>query len=131
MRTNSVLLGSAGAFLMVLAAATASTSGEAKTVAAPAKPAAFGKCAACHSVVKDGPSGVGPNLYAVGGRKAGTLRGYDYSSALKKSGVTWNRKTVDRYIADPNSIVPGSKMPKISTTAAERKQVIDYLAKLK
>ena len=131
MRTTSLLLGSAGAFFATFSGMLISTASEAKTGSTPVKPPVFAKCAACHNVVKAGPNGVGPNLYGVGGRKAGTARGYSYSAALKKSGVTWGWKTLDRYIADPNSIAPDGKMPKVATTEADRKEIIAYLAKLR
>lgn len=98
---------------------------------ATARPAAFAKCAACHSVVKGGPNGIGPNLHGVVGRKAGGLANYAYSASLKKSGVNWNQQTLNGYIVNTDVIAPGGKMPNVVTTPAERQAIIAYLAGLK
>ncbi len=70
----------------------------------------FKKCAVCHSL-EPGKNLVGPSLAGVVGRKAGTEPDYDYSPAMKQSGLTWNPATLDSYLADPQKIVPGNKMP--------------------
>ncbi len=49
-------------------------------------------------------------LNGVVGRKAGTYPGYDYSAANKNSGLTWNVPTLQKYLADPQKVVPGTKM---------------------
>lgn len=99
--------------------------------ATPARPAAYAKCAACHSVVRGGPNGVGPNLFGVVGRRAASAPKYNYSPALAKAKPTWNRQTLDRYIADPDSVARGGKMPKIGTSPADRAAIITYLSGLK
>lgn len=96
-----------------------------------ARPPAFAKCAICHSVVKGGPNGVGPNLHGVVGRKAGAVPKYFYSPAMARSGLTWNRQALDKYIAKPAAVVPGGRMAPVATTPAERAAIIDYLAGLK
>lgn len=99
--------------------------------ARPAAPPAFAKCAACHNVQKGGAHGIGPNLHGVVGRKAGSVAGYAASPSLKKSGVTWNRRTLDRYLVNTEAVAPGGKMPNVATTPAERQAIIAYLAGLK
>lgn len=103
----------------------------AKAEAPPVRPAAFAQCAACHSTERGSPS-FGPNLVGVAGRRAGTLPGYAYSPALKASGLTWNASTLDRWLASPRRTVPGTRMPFGGIAdPTQRKQVIDYLLKLK
>ncbi len=124
----------AAALIGMTAAAVATvtpTTASAQTRPAAPRPPAYAKCAACHSVIKGGPNGIGPNLFGVVGRKAGTAPKYSYSPALAKAGVTWNRQTLDRFIADPESVARGSKMMKIGTTPADRAAIITYLSGLK
>ena len=68
---------------------------------------AFAPCKACHNFQKNG---VGPDLKGVVGRKAGTYEGYNYSAALKNSGITWDEATFKEYIKDPKAKIPGTKM---------------------
>jgi cytochrome c len=91
----------------------------------------FGQqCGACHSV-KPGERRVGPSLAGVVGRKAGTTAGFFYSSALKGSGITWNRATLDPWLAKSQAAVPGSRMSYTQADAAKRKAIIDYLTTIK
>jgi cytochrome c len=64
----------------------------------------------------------------VGGRRAGSLPGFDYSAALRNSRITWNAATLDRWLASPQKTVPGTRMPfgGIRDRAA-RKALVDYL----
>ena len=72
--------------------------------------ALFARCAICHKVAKDGGNGLGPNLFGVGGRKAGTVAGFNYSVAMKTSGITWTGDKLAAYIADPKGTVKGNRM---------------------
>jgi cytochrome c len=83
----------------------------APALAAPvAKPAAFAICGVCHKVDKGAPNGIGPNLYGVGGTKAGALAGYAFSPAMKNSGITWTKPKLIEFISAPQKVVPGTKM---------------------
>ena len=105
---------------------TASASAAATTTAA-VEPAAFAVCKACHSV-EPGKNGIGPSLAGIYGDKAGTVPGYDFSDAMKGSGLTWNQATLDRYLTDPRGVVPGTKMGFGGLAdAAKRQAIIDYL----
>lgn len=91
----------------------------------------FGKCATCHST-DPGVTRVGPSLFGVVGRKAGTEPGYQYSTAMKDYGVTWEPKTLDTYLVAPMQVVKGTKMtfPGLKDET-DRANVIAYLETLK
>lgn len=72
-------------------------------------PAAFNQCKACHKV-EAGKNGVGPSLFGVYGRKAGTAEGFKYSAQMAGSGLTWDDAGLSKYLADPKGTVPGNKM---------------------
>jgi cytochrome c len=86
-------------------------------------------CRECHSFLKD-DNRLGPSLYGVIGRKAGSLEGFAYSESLKDSGVTWDEPTLDKWIANPGAVIPGNQMsPPYGgvADAAIRKRIIAYL----
>lgn len=119
-RQQPASAGPAPALVMAAAAASA------------APPPAFATCKACHSVDKGAAPKMGPNLFGVLGTKAGARPGYAYSPALKGSGLTWTKENLDRYLAGPAKLVPGTKMAMPGTANAEsRKAIVDYLASLK
>ena len=99
-------------------------------VAASGPPAAFATCSACHAVAA-GRHGIGPSLAGVFGDRAATQAGFEYSEALRDSGLTWNAATLHRYLGDPLGVVPGTKMayPGLKD-ATQRQAVIDYLRTL-
>jgi len=72
--------------------------------------AAFRKCASCHQVGPSARSLFGPQLNGLAGRRAGSLAGYAYSPAMRKSGIVWNDQTLARFLRDPGDTVPGTKM---------------------
>ena len=84
-------------------------------------------CMVCHTV-EAGKSKLGPSLFAVVGRKAGTEAGFNYSEAMKNSGLSWDEETLDKYIADPKAVVPGNKMAYAGVKKPDdRKAIIAYL----
>jgi cytochrome c len=85
-------------------------------------------CMGCHSVDEDD---VGPRHRGVVGRLAGTVPGYAYSPALKSSHIVWNRDTLDRWLTNPQALVPGAKMFFAMPGAQDRADVIAYLAELR
>lgn len=92
----------------------------------------FLQCQACHAVQPGGPSLVGPNLAGVYGRRAASLPGYDYSPALKASGITWTAAKLDLWLTSPSALVPGTKMAFVGIASpALRADVIAYLQTLK
>ncbi|MEH2509765.1 cytochrome c [Nitrobacteraceae bacterium AZCC 1564] len=70
----------------------------------------FAKCRACHQIGETAKNAVGPNLNGLIGRHSGSVEGYNYSEANKKSGITWDDATFAEYIKDPKAKIPGTKM---------------------
>ena len=85
-------------------------------------------CRTCHSM-KEGDNRLGPNLYKIIGRRAGSLPDYNYSSAMKDADFVWDEAKLARFIADPDEIVPGNKMIPYSglASAEDRKRVVTFL----
>jgi cytochrome c len=119
-----------GARLLVVVALVSSAS------SARADPArgerVFQRCYACHSVVAGEDRLPGPNLRCVLGRRAGTLPGFEFSPALSETGaargLVWTRATLDRFLADPQGVLPGTTMGMPGLPGGEdRRDVIDYL----
>jgi len=93
-------------------------------------PAAFAACSACHS--SNGANGVGPTLKGVYGRKSASVGGFAYSRAMRTAGLTWDDKSLDSFLADPQKAVPGNHMPFPGVPdAKQRAEVIDYLKTVK
>lgn len=88
----------------------------------------FAQCSACHTVGAGAQNNIGPALNGVVGRAAGTYPGYRYSSAMKRSGLTWDEGTLTRYLRGPDQVLPGTKMafPGIASDA-DLANVIAYL----
>ena len=90
----------------------------------------FKACAACHAT--DHANRVGPGLGGIIGRKAGTVPGFHYSNAMKKSGIVWDAKIVDAYLESPQKVVPGNRMPYAGLKdPTDRADLVGYLATLK
>ena len=70
----------------------------------------FKKCAACHSVSKGGGNKIGPALWGVIGRKAGSIGNYKYSKAMSGFGKTWDFEAVNTFLIKPKDYVKGTKM---------------------
>ena len=87
----------------------------------------FDECKACH-VMQRGVHGVGPSLYGVMGRAAGAVEEFRYSPAMRRSGIVWDVRALDAYLADPQKAIPANRMPYAGMPAAsDRADVIDYL----
>jgi cytochrome c len=85
-------------------------------------------CQACHSIDEND---LGPRHRGVVGRRAGSIADYNYSAALKDSGLTWDPVTLDRWLSNPSALVPGTKMFFKLDDPQCRADVIAYLAELK
>ena len=116
-----------------LAAAGAEASGARPGATARGDPAngerIYGRCLACHALQYDR---TGPRHCGLFGRKAGSVPGFDYSEAMKRSGIVWNAATLDRFLADPLGTVPGTTMGYAGIAdARERADLIAYLGQAK
>jgi cytochrome c len=113
-----------GAAALVAAAAAADP---------PQGDAAHGKtlyqaCAACHSI---DDNDIGPKHRGVVGRPAASIADYSYSAALKKSGLTWDETTLDRWLTNPSALVPGTKMYFKIDDPQSRADIIAFLKEQK
>jgi cytochrome c len=120
-RIKTIILASAAAvFLLVPSFSTAENA-----------PAAFNSCKACHKVAA-GQNSVGPSLYKVYGRKAGSVPGFKYSSAMTSSGITWDAASLAKFIGDPRSAIVGNKMAVSGVKdPAAVKSLVEYMQSLK
>ena len=84
------------------------------------------RCTGCHSL---DTNRVGPMDQGVIGRKAGRVNGYLYSDALRKSTVVWSAMTLDQWLTDPESLIPGQKMGYSVSAATDRADIIAYLTR--
>ncbi len=87
----------------------------------------FVRCQTCH-VIEEGVNRVGPSLYGIFGRTAGTVDGFRYSNANANSGVVWDAEIMFEYLENPRAFMPGTIMafPGIRS-AQERADVIAYI----
>jgi len=89
------------------------------------------ECSECHSV-KEGKNKKGPSLFAVVGRKAGSIADFVYSEPMKQSAISWSADKIDTYIAHPRQVVPGGKMKYDGLEEEKnRADVIAYLSTLR
>ncbi len=85
----------------------------------------YARCQACHALAYDR---VGPRHCGLIGRTAGSVPGFDYSSAMKSSHIVWNDETLDRFLASPLKMVPGTAMTYDGVPEAkDRADLIAYL----
>ena len=90
--------------------------------------AIFKKCAACHSIKKEGANKIGPMLYGVVGRKVGDVSDYKYSKALASYGKEWTFEELNGFLTKPGSYLKGTKMSYACLRKeADRASVIKYL----
>jgi cytochrome c len=83
-------------------------------------------CMSCHSIDYNG---VGPAHKGLFGRKAGSHADYLYSPAVKASSIVWNEKTLDKWLTNPEKLIPGQKMGFMVPDAKDRADLIAYLKK--
>jgi len=89
--------------------------------------ARFQDCAACHKL-EAGVNNVGPSLHGIFTRKAGEIADFRYSPAMKRSGIVWTPETLEKFISDPQAMVPGNRMPYAGMAgASDRADLIAYL----
>ncbi|HTP82841.1 MAG TPA: cytochrome c family protein [Alphaproteobacteria bacterium] len=125
---KNVLLVAGIAALTIMSASVAHAAGD----AGEGKKVFTRVCGACHTDQANGPRKLGPTLFGVVGRKAGSVEGFRYSTANKDSGITWTPEVLDEYLKDPKAKVPGTIMAFAGLkNDTERQNVIAYLETLK
>ncbi|MEI6162264.1 MAG: cytochrome c family protein [Roseococcus sp.] len=92
----------------------------------------FNQCRVCHTPNEGGRNGVGPNLYRVYGRPAGSIEGFRYSAPMREraaAGLVWNEANLRAYLADPKAIIPAGSMsfPGFKENTQNISDVIAYL----
>lgn len=88
-----------------------------------------GECSVCHSV-KEGETIMGPSLHGVVGRTSGSLAGFSYSQAMKTKAVKWQGESIEQFLTQPQTFVPGTYMPYMGLASApEREAVGCFLSK--
>jgi cytochrome c len=90
--------------------------------------ALYQACSGCHSL---DDNDIGPKHRGVVGRQAGTVADYAYSPALKASGLTWDPANLDRWLTNPQALVPGTKMYFLLADPQSRADIIAYLVQQK
>ena len=113
----------AGAFVLLVAGLTLPHTGRAQSRASE-KELFDKRCGGCHALDRDKE---GPQLHGVFGRKAGSVMSFQYSDALKKSGIVWTEETLDRWLTDTDKLVPNNDMTFHVEKAEERRAIITYL----
>ncbi|HEY3790247.1 MAG TPA: cytochrome c family protein [Bradyrhizobium sp.] len=112
--------------LSVLALIGAAHADDGKVVRGAAR---FADCVDCHRL-EPGANNVGPSLHGIFTRKAGEVVGFSYSPALKRSGIVWTPETLDKFIRDPQAMVPGNRMSYAGMiNADDRADLIAFLLK--
>lgn len=87
--------------------------------------AVYARCLACHALAYNR---TGPKHCGLLGRRAGSVAGFDYSGAMKRANRVWDRKTLDRFLADPMKVVPGTTMGYAGVkNEQERADLIAYI----
>lgn len=82
------------------------------------------RCGGCHALDRDKE---GPRLQGVYGRAAGSLASFQYSEALKKSGITWREDTLNQWLTETEKLVPGNDMAFGVVDPDERREIIAFL----
>ena len=88
------------------------------------------RCAACHAT-EPGINKNGPSLAGIVGSKSSAVPGFGFSTAMKEANVTWDEGNLDKYLANPNGFIHGTKMFVNLPSETDRANVIAYLNTLK
>ncbi len=85
----------------------------------------YDRCVACHALARNR---TGPRHCGLAGRRAGSVPGFPYSTAMRASGIIWDRRTLDTFLAAPTRFLPGTSMGYDGIkNPTERKALVDWL----
>ncbi|GLQ20103.1 c-type cytochrome [Algimonas porphyrae] len=88
----------------------------------------YKRCRACHTLDDGGRHKVGPNLWNIYGRTAGTMEGFNYSKSMTASEIVWTDETLSDYIENPSKYIAGNRMSFVGLRKAEdRAALLEYL----
>ena len=112
--------------LLLLASVLAGGAGAARAAGDPARgEQVYHRCQGCHSIDRNR---IGPMHKGLFGRKAGSVPDFDYSDAMKNSGIVWTEVTLDQFLQGPRKMVPGTKMTFVGIPKPQdRADLIAYL----
>jgi cytochrome c len=113
-----------GTMAIVFVGSTLSISSQAQTTSKHGKELFDKRCGGCHALDRDKE---GPRLGGVYGRAAGAVASFQYSGPLQKSNITWTDGTLDKWLTDPEKLVPDSDMAFHVDSADERREIISFL----
>jgi cytochrome c len=82
------------------------------------------RCTGCHALEQNR---VGPRLAGVYGRKSGTVPDFPYSKELKQAGIVWDKRSLNAWLTDPDTLVPGNDMSFHVPKPEERRDLIAFL----
>ncbi|MEH2496539.1 cytochrome c [Bradyrhizobium sp. AZCC 1678] len=128
-RNRMLLIGALSGMACMLASPSALPQASQGAEDASGQQAFNNACRTCH-IVREGDNRLGPNLHKIIGRKAGSLPDYGFSSAMKEAGFVWDEDKLDRFIANPDEVVPGNSMKPYGglSSSDDRKKIIAFLA---
>ena len=99
-------------------------SGQAPTSGSSGKEIFEKRCSGCHALDRDKE---GPRLGGVYGREAASVPSFEYSAALRKAKLKWTDDSLNKWLADPEKLVPGNDMSFHVESQDERREIISYL----
>jgi cytochrome c len=115
----------AGILLMLASFSPAVSGTPAKRADIQAGEAVYARCLACHALAYDR---TGPRHCGLFGRRAGSVKGFPYSDAMKRSRIVWDEKTLNAFLANPTKNIPGTAMGYAGVQDdVERANLIAYL----
>jgi cytochrome c len=123
---TSMLLAWTGCVAVLILFLTLPGTGQAQN-SEPGKEIFERRCSGCHALDQEKE---GPRLRGVYGRKSGAVTSFQYSNALKTAHITWDATSLDKWLADPEKLVPDSDMAFQLVRAEERTDIIAYLKQL-
>jgi cytochrome c len=128
MRASILAMALSGMTSLLLSSSASSQTPVQGADAAAGQQAFNNACRTCHTM-KDGDNRQGPHLHGIIGRKAGSLSGYGYSSAMKEAGFVWDADKLDRFMASPDAVVSGNSMKPYGglASADDRTKIIAYM----